>query len=98
MQHRFRDEPRHFDEEVLAEAREQLDKLIPPDVRKTSKIKKAVRVGKPYQEIIQFALEAQTDLVTMGVRGRGALDRAVFGSASARGLGAPSQKTHFSEC
>jgi len=71
-------------EEALAEATEQLDKLIPPDVRKTCKIKTVVRIGKPYQEIIQFALEAQTDLVAMGVRGRGALDRAVFGSTTYR--------------
>ena len=71
-------------EETLAEAAEQLDKLIPPDLRKTTKIKTAVRVGKPYREIIQFAIEAQTDLVTMGARGRGALDRAVFGSTTYR--------------
>jgi nucleotide-binding universal stress UspA family protein len=71
-------------EEALAEATEQLDKLIPPDVRKTCKIRTLVRIGKPYREIIQFALEAQTDLVTMGVRGRGALDRAVFGSTTYR--------------
>jgi nucleotide-binding universal stress UspA family protein len=71
-------------EEALAEATEQLDKLIPPDVRKTRKIKTVIRIGKPYREIIQFALEAQTDLVTMGVRGRGALDLAVFGSTTYR--------------
>jgi nucleotide-binding universal stress UspA family protein len=71
-------------EEAIAEATEQLDKLIPPDVRKTCKIKTVVRIGKPYREIIQFALEAQTDLVAMGVRGRGALDRAVFGSTTYR--------------
>jgi nucleotide-binding universal stress UspA family protein len=71
-------------EEALAAVTEQLDKLIPPDVRKTRKIKTVVRIGKPYREIIQFALEAQTDLVTMGVRGRGALDLAVFGSTTYR--------------
>ena len=71
-------------EDALAEAREQLDKLIPPDVRKTRKVKTVVRIGKPYREIIQFALEAQIDLVAMGVRGRGALDRAVFGSTTYR--------------
>jgi nucleotide-binding universal stress UspA family protein len=71
-------------EEAIAAATEQLDKLIPPEVRKTRKIKTAVRIGKPYREIIQFAVEAQTDLVTMGVRGRGALDRAVFGSTTYR--------------
>jgi nucleotide-binding universal stress UspA family protein len=63
---------------------EQLDKLLPPEVRRTRKIKTAVRIGKPYWEIIQLALEAETDLVTMGVRGRGALDLAVFGSTTYR--------------
>jgi nucleotide-binding universal stress UspA family protein len=71
-------------EEAIAAATEQLDKLIPPQVRKSRKIKTAVRIGKPYREIIQLALEAQTDLVTMGVRGRGALDLAVFGSTTYR--------------
>jgi nucleotide-binding universal stress UspA family protein len=43
-----------------------------------------VRMGKPYWQIIQLALEAEIDLVTMGVRGRGALDLAVFGSTTYR--------------
>ena len=43
-----------------------------------------VRIGKPYQQIIQLALEAQSDLVIMGVRGRGALDVALFGSTTYR--------------
>jgi nucleotide-binding universal stress UspA family protein len=55
-------------------------------VRKTLKIKTAVRVGKPYQQIIQLAVEAQIDMVAMGVRGRGALDLAVFGSTTYRVL------------
>jgi len=71
-------------EAAIAAATEQLDKLIPAASRKTLKIKTAVRIGKPYREIIQLALEAQTDMVTMGVRGRGALDLAVFGSTTYR--------------
>ncbi len=71
-------------EEAIATTTQQLDKLIPEEVRKTLKIKTAVRIGKPYQEIIQFALEAQIDLVVMGVHGRGALDLAVFGSTTNR--------------
>jgi len=73
-------------EEAIATATEQLDKLIPQEERKTLKIKTAVRIGKPYQQIIQLALEAQIDMVTMGVRGRGALDLAVFGSTTYRVL------------
>jgi nucleotide-binding universal stress UspA family protein len=71
-------------DETTAEASAQLDKLIPPERRNTLKIKTAARIGKPYQQIIQFAQEAQTDLLTMGVRGRGALDIAVFGSTTYR--------------
>lgn len=71
-------------EEAIAVTTEQLQNLIPPDRRKTLKIKTAVRIGKPYREIIQFAEEAQTDVVSMGVRGRGALDLAVFGSTTYR--------------
>ena len=70
----------------MAVAAERLDKLIPPEVRKTLKIKTAVRIGKPYAQIIQLALEAQIDMVTMAVRGRGALDLAVFGSITYRVL------------
>jgi nucleotide-binding universal stress UspA family protein len=47
-------------------------------------VKVMVRIGKPYQQIIQLALEAQTDLVIMGVRARGALDKAIFGSTTYR--------------
>jgi nucleotide-binding universal stress UspA family protein len=73
-------------EEAIATTTQQLDKLIPEEGRKTLKIKTAVRIGKPYQEIIQLALEAQIDLVVMGVHGRGALDLAVFGSTTNRVL------------
>jgi len=71
-------------EEAIARTTEQLDRLIPPEGRKTLKIKTAVRIGKTYAQINQLALEAQIDMVTMGVRGRGALDVAVFGSTTYR--------------
>ncbi|MGA8221023.1 MAG: universal stress protein [Candidatus Acidiferrales bacterium] len=73
-------------EEAIAAATEQLESLIPRESRKTLKVKTAVRIGKPYREIIQFAEETKTDLVTLGVRGRGALELAVFGSTTYRVL------------
>jgi nucleotide-binding universal stress UspA family protein len=77
--------PAKTDEAIAtAIATQQLDKLIPQEGRKTFKIRRAVRMGKPYMQIIQFVVEAQIDMVTMGVSGRGALDRAVFGSTSYR--------------
>jgi len=71
-------------DEQIAEVTERLGKVIPPAGLKTVKIKTAVRIGKPYQQINQFAQEAQIDMVSMGVRGRGALDIAVFGSTTYR--------------
>jgi len=70
--------------EARAAAMEQLDKLIPQERRKTVGMKTEVRIGKPYQQIIQLALEAQSDIVIMAVHGRGALDLAVFGSTTYR--------------
>lgn len=83
--HVLEDIPRPAKKEAaIAAATEQLEKLIPAERRKTLKIKTAVRVGKPYREIIELALEAQSDMITMGVRGRGGLDLAVFGSTTYR--------------
>ena len=70
--------------EAVATAAEQLNKLIGSEERKNLKIKTVVRIGKPFQQIIQLAVEAQIDTVIMGVSGRGALDRAVFGSTTYR--------------
>ena len=71
-------------DDAIKTTKEQLEKLIPPEGRETLKIETAVRIGKPYQQIIQLALETQADMVAMGVRGRGALDLAVFGSTTYR--------------
>ncbi len=71
---------------AVATATLQLDRLIPPERGKAVKTKTMVRVGKPYQQIIEVAEETCTDLVVMGVRGRGALDLAVFGSTTYRVL------------
>ncbi len=62
----------------------ELEQPVPYDARNWCTIKSTVRIGKPYQEIIQIALEGQTDLVIMGVRGRNALDLALFGSTTHR--------------
>lgn len=69
---------------TTAEVARRLEKLIPHEAPTLCTVKPTVRLGKPYQEIIQLALEAQTDLVIMGVRGRNALDLAVFGSTTHR--------------
>jgi len=68
----------------MAEVTKHLDQAVPTHERRNCIVKSVVRVGKPYQQIIQFAVETQSDLVVMGVRGHGALDIAVFGSTTYR--------------
>jgi nucleotide-binding universal stress UspA family protein len=63
---------------------QQLERLLPPSARSCSLLKPRLRVGKPYEEIIRSAREADTDLIILGVRGRNALDLAMFGSTTHR--------------
>lgn len=72
--------------EAVAAATRQIDKLIPLEEGKTAKIKTMVRIGRAYEQIIQFASEIQADLLIMAVRGRNALDLAVFGSTTYRAI------------
>jgi nucleotide-binding universal stress UspA family protein len=67
-----------------AEAREELEQTVAPGAHPPSLVKVVIRSGKPFQQIIQLALEAQTDMVIMGVRGHGSLDSALFGSTAYR--------------
>ena len=71
-------------EEETAKVLEGLEKQISPWAHQNLLTKPVVRIGKAYQQIIQLALESHTDLVIMGVRGRHALDRIVFGSTTYR--------------
>ena len=63
---------------------ELLERQISARARKNGITKAAVRIGKAYQQIIEFALESRTDVVITGVRGRHALDLAIFGSTTYR--------------
>jgi nucleotide-binding universal stress UspA family protein len=72
--------------ETIMTATKHLDKLIPPAGGKAAKIRTMVRIGRAYEQIIQLALEIQADLLIMAVRGRNALDLAVFGSTTYRAI------------
>jgi nucleotide-binding universal stress UspA family protein len=73
-------------EAVMREVHHKLEELVPEDARNWCTVRTAVRIGKPYGEIIQAAVEQQADVIILGVRGRGALDLAVFGSTTYRVL------------
>jgi nucleotide-binding universal stress UspA family protein len=63
---------------------QQLRAVIPENVQNSVMVEPAVRAGKTYQEILGHAAETETDLIVMGVRGRNALDLALFGSTTQR--------------
>jgi nucleotide-binding universal stress UspA family protein len=73
-------------EEETGRVIQRLESPFSSEARNRCLIKSVVRVGRPYQEIIQLALETHSDLVIMGVRGRNALDLALFGSTTHRVL------------
>jgi nucleotide-binding universal stress UspA family protein len=69
---------------VSADVVQRLEKPIPAEARNWCTIKSRLRVGKPYQEIVRYALETEADLAVLGVRGRNLLDVALFGSTTHR--------------
>jgi nucleotide-binding universal stress UspA family protein len=71
-------------ESAVTRATKQLKESVPPRSPKPPLVKFLVRTGKPYAQIIDLASETQTDLLIMGVRGRGSLNSALFGSTTYR--------------
>jgi nucleotide-binding universal stress UspA family protein len=77
--------PRSEDaQSAIHEVKETLRGIIPPEAADRCAIPIKVRIGRPYQEIVQLAVEDGTDLIVLGVRGRGILDIALFGSTTYR--------------
>jgi len=75
-----------FVQEGRDKALREIENSIPAEARAGCKLRMLVRVGKSYEQIIQLALEEQTDLVVLGVRGRIAVNLALFGSTTHRVL------------
>jgi nucleotide-binding universal stress UspA family protein len=69
-------------EATEADARRRLQGLIPEQARTYCTVDTAVVEGRAYREILRYATERQSDLIVMGVHGRGALDLLVFGSTT----------------
>jgi nucleotide-binding universal stress UspA family protein len=63
------------------EAHRLLRQLIPSD---DETVEHVVTAGKAYREILRVAGERTVGLIVLGVQGRGAIDRALFGSTTDR--------------
>jgi nucleotide-binding universal stress UspA family protein len=81
--------PENFDvDQYHAAARaaclERLRALIPQSVPTFCDVHTVAMEGAAYRQILRLAAEEKTDLIVMGVRGRGAVDLLLFGSNTAR--------------
>jgi nucleotide-binding universal stress UspA family protein len=69
---------------AVATSLERLRDLIPDSVRTFCTVETTVVEGAAYRQVLHVAAERHSDLIVMGVHGRGALDLLVFGSNTAR--------------
>ena len=67
---------------MVAEARRRLHELVPEQAKAYCTVETCVVEGRAHREIVRYATEQRCDLVVMGVHGRGALDRMLFGSTT----------------
>src|SRR5262249_23060685 len=63
-------------------ARQQLEALIPDEVRNWCTAEPIMQYGQPYRRILSLADAEKADLIVMGVRGRNPLDVFLFGSTT----------------
>jgi len=64
------------------ERRALLRDAVPDTVRAYCTVETIMRTGKPYREILRVASEEQSDLIVIGIHGRGAADLLFFGSTA----------------
>ena len=63
---------------------QKLNDLIPEEVHNWCDITTACLTGEPYQELITYALNHNTDLIVLGIRGRGLVETLLIGSTTDR--------------
>ena len=69
-------------ERLTRDARQAMKSTIPDALRQLARFDELVTVGRPGAEILRLAGARSADLIVMGVRGRGAVDLAFFGSTT----------------
>jgi nucleotide-binding universal stress UspA family protein len=66
----------------IADARRRLHRLIPEQASAYCTVETTVVEGRAHREILRQAAEQRSDLIVMGVHGRGVVDRLIFGSTT----------------
>jgi nucleotide-binding universal stress UspA family protein len=69
---------RYLEEDAMA----RLKAAVPEDARLWCKPDERVVMGKAYREILKVAAEEGVELIVMGVHGKAALNRRLFGSTT----------------
>jgi nucleotide-binding universal stress UspA family protein len=85
LPHGIREDPWSLDVDAVRARLEmdstlRLQDLVPEAVRTFCTVETVVTEGKASREILRLASERESDVIVMGVRGRGAVDLMVFGS------------------
>ncbi|MDD5544313.1 MAG: universal stress protein [Acidobacteriia bacterium] len=65
-------------------ARDSLQKVVPPEIKKQLHVEEILEKGVPYQEIVRKAQELGVDVIVMSTRGRTGLDHTLTGSTTER--------------
>src|SRR5262245_1425416 len=73
---------RDYAEYLERGARDRLLALIPEEAREWCRPEVVVAPGKAYRAILKVAEKRRSDLIVMGVAGRGGIDRMMFGSTT----------------
>ena len=71
-----------YESRLEESGRAQLQKLAPDRATAGCEIETVLACGKAYHEILRVAAERQADVIVLGVHGRNAFDRLVFGSTT----------------
>ena len=69
-------------EGAVAETRQRLHDLIPPEAHRHCTVEAAIVQGSAYREILRRAADQRSDLIVMGVHGQGAVETLLFGSTT----------------
>jgi nucleotide-binding universal stress UspA family protein len=71
-----------YRQHLVEDAQRRLAELVPTETRTWCECRAEVRTGKAYREILETARTSDADLIVVGVRGRNAVDLALFGSTT----------------
>ncbi len=75
-------EGRKYVEQWKAQALAQVKAIVPPDACTYCHVDERVEAGVPYREILRVAREQHSDLIVMGTRGAGPVERRFVGSTA----------------